>query len=340
MPKTATVTAIRTKSNGSAPAAPESSTDNPVKDLLDRYGFEYSLVQLNIADIDRKTSERNQARIAKPIDEDTVILYAEAMSRGDKFPPIVVYKSGDKYIVMDGNHRTAGADMADITSLDAYVIKNPSPAQVETFTYEANTRHGLPTSLKDRLLQAILLVERGASIPTAAEQLSIPENQLRNAWDLHEAEKRFSGLGIKKFDRLSATSRRRLDQIPNDVVLKAAAELTLESAMGGEELTKLVKEVNSVKTSEADQLAVVARWRKSRSSVIKATAGGRVKVAQPLTTFQRITSTLNRTNVDTLVKHFEELSPEVRSEYVKAAAGSIQQLMDVVAGIRKLDASA
>lgn len=339
MPSKTLTRAVASSKNGTPTASvtPEASTETPVKDLLDSYGFTYEFTTLDIASIDRKQSERNQARIAKPIDEDQVLLYAEQMTKGAKFPPIVVYRKGNAYIVMDGNHRVAAADMSDITSLAAYVVNDPSPAQVTTFTYEANTRHGLPTSLKDRIVQAIHMVESGNTLVQSANQLGIPEGQLRSAYDLHEAEKRFSGLGITKFNRLSATARRRLDTIPNDVVLKAAADLVIDGSIAGDDLVKMTREINAVKSSEAAQLGVVETWRKQRASTIKATAGGRLKVAQPLTTFSRVTSTLNRTNVETLSKHFAEVPSEARDEYVRSAAQSVEKLMAIITALRKAD---
>jgi hypothetical protein len=305
-----------------------------VTDVLNAYNFQYVLATLKIADIDRKQSELNQARISKPIDEDQVVMYAEAMERGDKFPPIVVYQQGSTYIVMDGNHRVAAADMTkDETTIQAYVVKDPAAAQVQAFTYEANTKHGLPTSLQDRLRQAIHLINRGSHTAVqAARQLGIPLNTLRSALDQYQADKRFEALGVKKFQSLTSTAKRRLDSIHSDPVLRASAELVLDAGIGSEDVTRIVRDVNALR-SEREQLAYISKERESRAGIIKATAGGRMPVPQPLVTLARMTSTLNRMDVSDLLKSLHEMPSDVRREHARAASESVTRLMAIVRDI-------
>lgn len=46
-----------------------------------------------------------------------------AMERGEVLPPIIVYKVGDEYYVLDGNHRVAVAKELGIEFLDAEVVE-------------------------------------------------------------------------------------------------------------------------------------------------------------------------------------------------------------------------
>ncbi len=46
-----------------------------------------------------------------------------AMERGEILPPIIVYKVGDEYYVLDGNHRVAAAKELGIEFLDAEVVE-------------------------------------------------------------------------------------------------------------------------------------------------------------------------------------------------------------------------
>jgi hypothetical protein len=320
-----------------APKAPEATpvtppvaveASDPVVDMLNRYGFDYKLEVIDLARVNRAESKRNQARIAHPINEDQVILYAEAMKNGDSFPPLVVYLTESGYIVMDGNHRVAAFDLCDETTAQAYVVKKPSNAQVQAFTYEANTKHGMPTTLHDRIRQAISMVNLGASAVDAAKQLGVPLNTLRSALDNAKAEQRFQELGIKKFDRLSSSARRRLDNIHSNVVLRAAAELALEAGMSSEDITTLAKAINGVR-NERDQLAIVAQERQTRSGTIKATAGGRIPVPVPLTTLQRITSTIIGLDSSKVVKHLGEMPDDVRAEYLRAVTKAQAVLLDL-----------
>lgn len=48
--------------------------------------------------------------------------YAEAMKRGDKFPPLIVYKNRDgKLVPADGFHRASAAIEADLKGFDVEV---------------------------------------------------------------------------------------------------------------------------------------------------------------------------------------------------------------------------
>lgn len=309
-----------------------------VTDVLDSYNFDYKLVELDISLIDRKQSELNQARISKPIDADQVVLYAEAMERGDKFPPIVVYKHGSSYITMDGNHRVAAADIAskpgEQVTLLAYVVNDPAPAQVQAFTYEANTKHGLPTSLQDRLRQAIHLIKRGShKAVDASRQLGIPLNTLRSALDQYEADQRFDTLGVRKLLTLSPTTKRRLDSIHSDPVLVAAGNLVLDAGLGGDDLARLVRETNALR-SEREQMAYIAREREARAGLIKATAGGRMPIKQSLVTLARMTSTLNRMDVDAVIRDLREMPADVRKEHAAAASETVTRLMQIIRDIQ------
>jgi ParB-like chromosome segregation protein Spo0J len=56
------------------------------------------------------------------IDPAKVRLYAEAMRRGDRFPPIRAVDYGDSLMIIDGHHRAAAARIAN-TPLSALVAQ-------------------------------------------------------------------------------------------------------------------------------------------------------------------------------------------------------------------------
>ena len=314
---------------------PAQTGENPVTSFLDSFQFEYEFVPaLDLSKVNRETSKLNQARIAKPINEEQALLYALAMEEGQKFPPIVVYKvrgkSGDEYIVMDGNHRVYAADQLPLTSFPAYVVKNPSPAQVRTFTYAANTKHGLPTSLQDRLRQATNLVAEGkATQSEAARQLGIPLHQLRHYMQGWEAQQRFIELGNRsKYDGVHDTARRKLNTIRSNVVLKAATDLFLEAKLGPDDLTDLVRRINA-KREQRDQLTVVETERERRKATIKATAGGRVSIPQAFQTLARTTSTVLNIDEAKLMDALSDIPEESREEYGRGASEAGSRLIEI-----------
>lgn len=58
-----------------------------------------------------------------------------ALARGSLgFPPIEVYKVGEAYFVIDGNHRVSVARQLDMPTIEAYVIELPTPIIIDENT--------------------------------------------------------------------------------------------------------------------------------------------------------------------------------------------------------------
>ncbi len=59
----------------------------------------------------------------------------DAMARGPEgFPPIEVYKVGEVYFVLDGNHRVSVARQLGASTIEAYVTEFPTPVALEANT--------------------------------------------------------------------------------------------------------------------------------------------------------------------------------------------------------------
>src|SRR2546430_503659 len=59
----------------------------------------------------------------------------DAMARGPEgFPPIEVYKVGDVYFVIDGNHRVSVARQLGAKTIEAYVTELPTPVPLDANT--------------------------------------------------------------------------------------------------------------------------------------------------------------------------------------------------------------
>ena len=53
-----------------------------------------------------------------------------AFVRGEELPPVSLYKIGDKYFVLDGNHRVSVARYQGVEMIDAEVVELLTPASV------------------------------------------------------------------------------------------------------------------------------------------------------------------------------------------------------------------
>lgn len=82
----------------------------------------------------------------------------DAMARGPSgFPPIEVYKVGEVYFVVDGNHRVSVANQLGAKTIEAYVTDLPTPIMIDenVTTDELAKKQGLVDFLNTTHLDAI-----------------------------------------------------------------------------------------------------------------------------------------------------------------------------------------
>ena len=88
-----------------------------------------------------------QSRAA--ISEDTVSDYAEAMSAGDEFPPVITFFDGVEYYLADGFHRLHAIKRLGKTSIQADV-RTGTLRDAILYSLGANRDHGLRRSNADK----------------------------------------------------------------------------------------------------------------------------------------------------------------------------------------------
>lgn len=275
----------------------DSSADPKIEDWLKSHGAPFELKEIALADINERRSLHNQARF-QPLDEHLVVTYAEAMEAGAIFPPIVVTDVGTGYLIIDGNHRFAAARLAGKTHLPAYVSNGLTERQILVLTFDANTKHGLPTTPEERKQHAVYLVETaGITQKDASRMLNVPTRELNLEITRVRSEKRFTRLGIDRWSDLAKSSRMRLHNISDDVVCKAAVELAIQAKMGLDAVNIFVSEVNTL-TSQSDQLAYIEAERKRLAGELKASIGGRVRMPTDVIRLNRAVAYAERMVLD------------------------------------------
>jgi hypothetical protein len=83
------------------------------------------------------------------LDDVTVGEYAEAMARGDRFPPVVVFQNDGEFILADGFHRVKAGHRAGRKHLPAE-IRQGSRKDALRFALGANDEHGLRRTNGDK----------------------------------------------------------------------------------------------------------------------------------------------------------------------------------------------
>lgn len=210
--------------------------------------------------IDLEASLRNQARLGVPLNTEAVKRYTEAVYAGDLFPPILVEKRGEAYVVLDGNHRCRAHTDAG-ARIDAYICEAPSQILV-LITFMANAKHGLPSSLEDRIHHALFLHDSGLSAIDAAARLQIPVSEVRKAIQRQAGARRADDAGVLRthWESLPASSRTRLGAIHTDEGFRAAVRLAMDAGLHSDQVQTLVGSMNSSRSGKR-QAAIVAAMR-------------------------------------------------------------------------------
>lgn len=233
---------------------------------LDEHGIAWTFEpELALASIDVAASMANQARLEAVVEE-VVDRYAADMERGDQFPAVVVNRRprAKTGVLIGGNHRTAAAGRVGRSTVPAYVVE-VAPAVAQRLAYEDNRRHGLPPGEAERILQAIHLVQTGASQGEAARVVGLSLGKVQRGIGTVRADARAKELGIEGWGDLSPSKRWRLSSIEDSSAFAAAAGVVIRTGMSVEDVYSLVVAVNA-KAEVADQLRLIGDEGASRQS--------------------------------------------------------------------------
>jgi hypothetical protein len=249
---------------------------------LDSKGVRWRfLEEVKIDEIDLEKSLRNQARIKQKVDEEVVARYVEGMNRGDVFPPILFARGGrtasSKFVNIDGNHRVIAAKKAgnEVYPFGAYEIYDAQPEVIVMMTFEANTKHGLPTSEEERVHQAIWLIDNGATQAAAAQAVNVPKSAIAKLWNKVQADRRASDAGIpnSQWDHFNQFIKNRLVTVSTDEGLVAMADLAFKAKFTADEVNAHVNDLNGSR-SGTKQKQQVSQWREAYADRIAANLGG------------------------------------------------------------------
>lgn len=248
--------------------------DARIEDYLDSKGVQWRFhPKLKTDEFDAERSLRNQVRF-EAVDPGVVDTYAEAMKRGDIFPPVVTHQVGGKHVNADGNHRMQAAIKAR-KPLAAYEMVDADAAIITLVAFELNTRHGKPTSEAERIHHALYLLENGATIKTAAEAVNLPERVVNKASVRQNTLARFAEQGIAPLviEKLSETAKWRLAGISTDEGFKAAVDLAIAANLSADQIFDLVTRVNSIRSSNGQE-NMIKDMRADLLGSIQASGGG------------------------------------------------------------------
>lgn len=309
--------------------------DGTMEEWIASHGAGFSLQTIRLSDINQEASLANQARF-QALDTEVVLNYAAAMERGDRFPPIVVHAVRGELVVVDGNHRVAAADLAEQPAIDAYVVGNISDQTVQMMTFEANARHGLPSTTDERVAHGLFLIDSGVSVKDAAAMVSVAFNTLMKEAQAARADARLARLNVDRWTSIPRSTRVRLENLRNDSVFRLLGDLTVRAKLTGPEVNDIVSAANKAGT-ETEAIAIVAKAEAAAATRVKSTAGGRTRMP---TSVNRLSRSLAFTDGIDPVELRKASSGYTQTERDAMASRINRSLLVLIEARRAFDGSA
>jgi hypothetical protein len=137
--------------------------------------------QIETLAVERISTDGTQARAA--LSETVITEYAEALVRGEEFPPIEVYFDDHTYWLADGFHRLSATRLARRSTIAA-VVRAGGRREALLHAVGANETHGLRRTDVDRRHAVMLLLDdpewRLWSNREVARQCSVSEHFVRS----------------------------------------------------------------------------------------------------------------------------------------------------------------
>lgn len=268
-------TAIKDKS-----ALPDyaKSTADRIENLGFKWEFDYKY-PIQAPDTVQRIQVRDEAHQAPPAE---VTRYAQAMKRGDQFPPGVVTLDG-RYV--DFNTRAKAAHKLGWPDFPAFIVNVRFDAATESeherlylLGASFNTTAGKRLDRKE--IADILRKVAGNedwTVPQVAKLLGLTESTVKSVFAQFRAEERAERLGIHFNGSITESNKAMLGQRSEkltDQPFLEIAKLTQEAGLTSGELRDLCNKVQDAGT-ENDKVTIVRAEREAREAQIahfKATA--------------------------------------------------------------------
>lgn len=234
------------------------------------------------------------AQIRQHLDQSLITKYAEAMRRGEAFPPVEVFRDNDgRLFLSDGFHRKHAAIAAGLTEIEAH-IRAGSEQDALWFGIGANGKHGKRLTEGD-IKHAILLALQtwpDISTPRIAEQVGCShvyvlkvreqwgkQNQVVTGYNLPARVTGKDGKSYPaKHDKSQRAVAERVEQV-RELAEKGATVDQIAEAVGvGEKRVRVICQTNDIEVA-ADKVMKKTR-RIDSNSVIEKTVEAAVMLTE------------------------------------------------------------
>lgn len=266
-----------------------------------------------------RTDGNTQARIE--LSATVIGEYAEALERGDTFPPVEVYFDGETYWLADGFHRIKAAAQVGQETIEV-VVHEGGQREALLHAVGANTAHGLQRSNADKRKAALMLLQdeewRQWSDRQIARHCAVSDrfvNTLR-----HELSANRSQIETRKVQRGKSTYTMGTGRIGTTQAKRPANVITMPTGrMRETPETRAGAQPIAIPSAVVSQPEVIA-------PPVSPPVGAPTTVTPP---------TIERGELEsvppalTLVIAWEQASEEGRQEFVREYRAVLQELLAV-----------
>lgn len=231
---------------------------------------------LSIADI--RLDGGTQPRAV--LDFEAIEDYAEGMSAGVKFPPVVVFYDGDNYWLADGFHRVKAAYAAGFDTVQAE-IQQGTLEEAQWYSFSANRNNGLrrTTQDKQRAIKAALTHGRGIALSDRqiARHVGVDQKTVTNWRGQLLASEEIPQIGARTVSRRGKAYQQKTSNIGKQNAARSRRRSTTDSAVpapvqqkGGGALDAILRAITAIATCESSpaELAVLLAARPDRDQLI------------------------------------------------------------------------
>jgi hypothetical protein len=305
----------------------------PTADLVERLGFQWELdFEYSTPDPAKRVQIREEKHY---IPREMVMRIAAAMSRGEKFPPIVVTRDG--YLV-DGNTRTAAARHNKMPYMQALVLTDAYEGCTEKVARRLrllgaafNARNGKGID-REEIRRAVEVIGQDPTYDGTriAALIGVTDSTVKSMLAEMKARERADTVGVHLNGSVAATPLRVLGQASeklNDAPFRAVASLAQDTGMSPRELREVIRQMHQARSDEG-AIAVVEEQRTARrEQIAEYRASGKSKPPAAAKLRQRLGYILE---FESRPGDLTELNPEIVPKHRQAIRRSISILQAVL----------
>ena len=305
----------------------------PVVDLVERFGFKWMFdFEYPLPDLAHRVQIRSEKHYAPA---KMVSQIRAALTRGDKFAPIIVTRDGH---LVDGNTRVTAAMANKFPTFPAVILdvtfdgaKDSELRRLHTLGAGCNARHGQGID-REEIRQAVdhLSSDPAYTATRIAALIGVTERMVQALMAEKKARARAEALGIHTNGSVNASKLRtlgRASEYINDQPFKELFTLVEDSGLSATEISSVVAKMREAKSDEGASAVVTSEMQARRDQIAEYKASGKSVPPPAAKLRQRLGFILGyKANPKELVEHNQTLAPD----HIAAIQQTIAVLSEVV----------